>query len=270
MIDFHCHLDLYPDPHKVADRVQQEGIGIVSVTTTPSSWPGTKALENGRRVVRTALGLHPELATARRAELDLFETYLADTAFVGEVGLDGATAQSTRQNQLDVLEHVLTACSQAGGKILSIHSRRAASPVLDALRRHPDSGVPILHWFSRSMADLDQAIDLGCWFSVAPAVLAGAKGRALVSKMPRARIVLESDAPFARVKTNPIHPWDLESAAVTLAGIWDTPAQATRAQLEQNDRGLNSNLGNAPRSRTAVRCACTHPIALIAPDKPLT
>ena len=249
MIDFHCHLDLYPDPHKVADRVQQEGIGIVSVTTTPSSWPGTKALENGRRVVRTALGLHPELATARRAELDLFETYLADTAFVGEVGLDGATAQSTRQNQLDVLEHVLTACSQAGGKILSIHSRRAASPVLDALRRHPDSGVPILHWFSGSMADLDQAIDLGCWFSVAPAVLAGAKGRALVSKMPRTRIVLESDAPFARVKTNPIHPWDLESAAVTLAGIWDTPAQAARAQLEQNDRGLNSNLGNAPRSR---------------------
>ena len=29
MIDFHCHLDLYSDPHKVADRVQQEGIGIV-------------------------------------------------------------------------------------------------------------------------------------------------------------------------------------------------------------------------------------------------
>lgn len=244
MIDFHCHLDLYPDPHKVADRVQREGIGIVSVTTTPSAWPGTKALENGRPCVRTALGLHPELATARRAELDLFETYLADTAFVGEVGLDGAAAQSTRHDQLDVLEHVLTTCSQAGGKILSIHSRRAASPVLEALQRHPDSGVPILHWFSGSMSDLDQAIDLGCWFSVGPAMLAGAKGRALVSKMPRARMVLESDAPFARVKTDPIHPWDLESAAVTLAGIWDIPAQAARTQLEQNERELSSSVAD--------------------------
>ncbi|MDF9717008.1 MULTISPECIES: Qat anti-phage system TatD family nuclease QatD [Nocardioides] len=244
MIDFHCHLDLYPDPHKVADRVQHEGIGIVSVTTTPSAWPGTKALENGRPCVRTALGLHPELATARRAELDLFETYLADTAFVGEVGLDGAAAQSTRHDQLDVLEHVLTTCSQAGGKILSIHSRRAASPVLEALQRHPDSGVPILHWFSGSMSDLDQAIDLGCWFSVGPAMLAGAKGRALVSKMPRARMVLESDAPFARVKTDPIHPWDLESAAVTLAGIWDIPAQAARTQLEQNERELSSSVAD--------------------------
>ena len=245
MIDFHCHLDLYPHPHKVADRVQEEGIGIVSVTTTPSAWPGTKALENGRSCIRTALGLHPELATARRAELDLFETYLADTAFVGEVGLDGAAAQSTRQDQLDVLEHVLSACSQAGGKILSLHSRRAASPVLEALRRHPDSGVPILHWFSGSMADLEQAIDLGCWFSVGPAMLAGAKGRALVSKMPRTRMVLESDAPFARTKTDPIHPWDLGSAAVTLAAIWDIPARAAQLQFEQNDRKLSSNLGDA-------------------------
>jgi TatD DNase family protein len=244
VIDFHCHLDLYPDPNKVADRVQQEGIGIVSVTTTPSAWPGTRALENGRPCVRTALGLHPELATARRAELDLFESYLADTAFVGEVGLDGSTAQSSRQDQLDVLEHVLTACAQAGGKALSIHSRRAAGPVLEALRRHPDSGVPILHWFSGSMADLDQAIDFGCWFSVGPAMLSSAKGRALVSKMPRGRMVLESDAPFARVKVDPIHPWDLKTTAVTLAGIWDIPAWAVRTQLDENEREFSSSLND--------------------------
>lgn len=248
MIDFHCHLDLFPDPHKVADRAQREGIGIVSVTTTPSAWPGTQALENGRTIVRTALGLHPELATARRAELDLFETYLTDTAFVGEVGLDGAADQSTRQDQLDVFEYILTACSHAGGKILSIHSRRAARPVLEALRRHPDSGVPILHWFSGSMADLDHATDSGCWFSIGPAMLAGAKGRALAGKMPQARIVLESDGPFARVKTDLVHPWDLDSAVTTLAGIWDIPAEAARSQLEQNDRVLSSSLRDADGS----------------------
>lgn len=242
MIDFHCHLDLYPDPHGVADRVQQEGIGIVSVTTTPSAWPGTQALENGRPFVRTALRLHPELATTRRAELDLFEQYLAETAFVGEVGLDGSTGNaSARQDQLDVFEHILSACSQAGGRILSIHSRRAASPVLDALRRHPDAGVPILHWFSGSMTDLEHATTLGCWFSVGPAMLGGAKGRALASKMPQTRVVLESDGPFARVKTDSVQPWDLDAATVTLAEIWALPAEVARSQVEQNARAFSSS-----------------------------
>lgn len=253
MIDFHCHLDLYPDPYGVADRVQQEGIGIVSVTTTPSAWPGTQALENGRPFVRTALGLHPELATARRAELDLFEQYLTETAFVGEVGLDGSPGNaSARQDQLDVFEHVLSACARAGGRILSIHSRRAAAPVLDALRRHPAAGVPILHWFSGSMADLEHAIALGCWFSVGPAMLGGTKGRALASKVPQTRIVLESDGPFARVKTDPIGPWDLGAAIITLAEVWALPVEAARSQLEKNERALSSSMGGWGR-RTAAR-----------------
>lgn len=246
MIDFHCHLDLYPDPLGVADRLQQEGIGIVSVTTTPSAWPGTRALENGRPFVRTALGLHPELATTRRAELDLFETYLADTAFVGEVGLDGSTGNpSAREDQHYVFEHILSTCSKAGGKILSIHSRRAASPVLDALHRHPDAGVPILHWFSGSMAELEEATDLGCWFSIGPAMLAGAKGRALAGKMPQTRIVLESDGPFAHWKTGPVQPWDLDAATSVLAAIWGVPVETARSQVEHNARALNSSMNDS-------------------------
>ncbi|MCY4543279.1 MAG: hypothetical protein OXB95_12955 [Rhodobacteraceae bacterium] len=33
MIDFHCHLNLYPDPAEVAERCEKEGIYVLSVTT---------------------------------------------------------------------------------------------------------------------------------------------------------------------------------------------------------------------------------------------
>jgi TatD DNase family protein len=253
VIDFHCHLDLYPNPQEIADRVQQQGIGVVSVTTTPSAWPGTRALENGRPTIRTALGLHPELAATRRAELGLFENYLADATVVGEVGLDGAREHKpTRQHQTDVFEHILSACAQAGGRILSIHSRRATSPVLEALARHPEAGVPILHWFSGSVADLQQATQLGCWFSIGPAMLAGAKGRELTSKMPRNRIVLESDGPFARVKYQPLHPWDVDAAIATLATTWALPIDVTRSHVQLNTRTLSSSLGNSTRTHRSA------------------
>jgi TatD DNase family protein len=34
VIDFHCHLDLYPDPHAVARDCATRGIYVLSVSTT--------------------------------------------------------------------------------------------------------------------------------------------------------------------------------------------------------------------------------------------
>src|SRR3546814_10842246 len=68
-------------------------------------------------------------------------------------------------------------CRAAGGRVISLHSRRAAGEVLDAIESIRDAGTPILHWFSGTGRQLDRAIDLGCWFSVGPAMLRTEKGR---------------------------------------------------------------------------------------------
>ena len=47
--------------------------------------------------------------------------------------------------------------------------------------------------------ELSRAVDMGCWFSVGPAMLHGEKGRQLVLKMPRDRVLTESDGPFAQI-----------------------------------------------------------------------
>ena len=88
MIDFHCHLDLYPDPHEITRECRKRGLDVLSVTTTPSAWGGTSALGGGTIV--TALGLHPQLAHQRKDDLSLFDRLLPGSEYVGEVGLDGA------------------------------------------------------------------------------------------------------------------------------------------------------------------------------------
>jgi len=239
VIDFHCHLDLYPDPFSVRDECAKRGLYLVSVTTTPSAWKKTVGLALNSPRVRTALGLHPQLAGEREFELPLFDQTLKATRYVGEVGLDGGREyKPTWDAQLRVFEHVLRSSSDAGGRVISIHSRRASGAVLDSLTAFPSAGIPVLHWFSGSLRDLDRAVRIGCWFSIGCAMLAGEKGRSLVKRMPRELVLTESDGPFAKVNGKSIMPWSVEDAVSQLSLIWNVSATSTQKLIAENFRRL--------------------------------
>lgn len=239
MIDFHCHLDLYPDPVAVADEIERRRVGVLSVTTTPAAWAGTVRLARGRPSIRTALGFHPELAGSRYRELGLFDRHLPETRFVGEVGLDGSPQHlSSWESQVLVFDHVLNACEQAGEKVLSVHSRRAASQVLDRLDRHPALSKVAMHWFSGTKAELRRAVERGCWFSVGPAMLLGARGRSLVSEIPNDRLILETDGPFAQKGSRPLRPWDVTAVVDDLADLWGTTRQGAAQIVRANEVAL--------------------------------
>ncbi|MGX9147672.1 TatD family hydrolase [Mesorhizobium sp. 128a] len=59
LIDFHCHLDLFPNPALAADSAERAGMYMLPVTNTPKAFPKTAQLAKGRKRIRTALGLHP-------------------------------------------------------------------------------------------------------------------------------------------------------------------------------------------------------------------
>lgn len=242
MIDFHCHLDLYENPVAVRDECNRRGLYLLSVTTTPSAWSGTSALASDSNRIRTALGLHPTLAHERRRELALFDRHIDATRYVGEVGLDGSPEYRAHwTSQVGVFEHMLARSSDAGGRILSIHSRRAAGAVLDCLEKYPSAGTFVLHWFSGSHRELDRAIDAGCWFSVGPAMLGSDKGRELTSRMPRERLLTESDGPFAQVDGRPAMPWDVQRAIDGLGSLWTVPPLAAADIVVTNFRTLLAN-----------------------------
>lgn len=239
MIDFHCHLDLYPDAEAVAEELERRRVGVLSVTTTPAAWAGTTRLAKGRPLIRTALGFHPELAGSRHRELDLFDRLLPETRFVGEVGLDGSPQHlATWEAQTRVFDHVLSTSELAGGKVLSVHSRRAASQVLDCLDRHPGLDKVILHWFSGTKTELRRAVERGCWFSVGPAMLAGARGRSVASEIAPDRLLVETDGPFAQKDGCPLRPWDVTDAIGGLADLWGTTRQRAAQVVRANEAAL--------------------------------
>ncbi|MGV8691344.1 TatD family hydrolase, partial [Pseudomonas aeruginosa] len=128
----HCHLDLYPDPFKVAEECRQRGTYVLSVTTTPKAWEGTCRLAEGSPRIQTALGLHPQISHQRHQELALFDALLPNTKYVGEIGLDGGSGFKEHwEIQLKVFRHILNSVNQAGGRIMTIHSRASAAAVLD-------------------------------------------------------------------------------------------------------------------------------------------
>ncbi len=235
MIDLHCHVDLYPDPVAVLDGAEKRGTFVLAVTTTPLAFQGNLDLVGDRRRIRVALGLHPELVAERHAEIDLFVDLLPRTAYVGEVGLDGSPRnRASFAKQERVFERVVGECARLGGRVLSIHSRRAASAVLDILGTTPTCGVPVLHWFSGTPRELERAVATGCWFSVGPLMLATPAGRRLVSAMPIDRVLTETDAPFAQAAGKPLMPWDVVDAEAALAGLWSLTQEETRHRLRQN------------------------------------
>jgi TatD DNase family protein len=253
VIDFHCHLDLYPDPHGSAALCRESGDYILSVTTTPRAWHGTLKLAIDAPRVRTALGFHPQLAHARHTEVPLFEALLGEARYVGEIGLDGgAEYRAHLEVQTRCFERILTACARAGGRVMTIHSRGAADEVLDAVEQHPGAGIAVLHWFSGTRKQLDRAVALGCWFSVGPAMVRGVKGRQLLASMPRNRVLTETDGPFGKGVDGPLMPGQVGPAVAACGAVWRIDPTEAQGQLDLNLRTIGG-LADAPLAPSAAR-----------------
>lgn len=242
MIDLHCHLDLYSDASDVVAQCVARRLYVLSVTTVPSAFEGTVALAPSDSRIRTALGMHPELAASRAHELSLFEKLLPSTRYVGEVGLDGSRDhRETLDVQRCVFSDVLHLCARAGGKVLSVHSRGATGIILDAIETQPTAGFVVLHWYLGNAKQVARATEMGCWFSVGPSMLMSDRGRAAVAAMPRDRIVTESDGPFGSIDGRRILPWDAWSILPVLAELWNASENDVSEQMKMNFRRLAVN-----------------------------
>ncbi len=115
-------------------EAERAEIFTLTVTTTPKAWPRNREVTESTRYVRAALGLHPQLVHERADEIALWEQYLSETRYVGEVGIDaGPRYYRSIELQKEIFGHVLQKCKSAGNKILTVHSVRSAKIVLDLI-----------------------------------------------------------------------------------------------------------------------------------------
>ena len=241
LVDFHCHLDLYPD-HAVAVRnADAAGVFTLAVTTTPRAWPRNHELAQCTKHVRAALGLHPQLVAERENEIELWEQYLSEPRYIGEVGLDaGPRFFKSLDAQKRVFQHVLQRCAQAGDKIITVHSIRSAKAVLDLVEAHlpPERGKIVLHWFTGTKSEAKRALELGCYFSINAAMLGNERHAPMVQAIPLDRMLTETDGPFTRTGERPSQPADVTVVVDALGRLHGLPAADVARMVRDNLREL--------------------------------
>jgi TatD DNase family protein len=243
-VDLHCHLDLYPDFVSAVEEAERAGVYTLTVTTTPKAWPRNREVTQGTRFVRAALGLHPQLIHERKDEISLWDQYLAEARYVGEVGIDaGPRYYHSLDLQKEVFEHVLQRCARDGNKVLSVHSVRSAKMVLDLIETHfsPSRGTIILHWFSGSLSEARRAAELGCYFSVNFEMFSNDRGRRLVANLHADRILTETDGPFTRFGDRAACPSDISHTVRAIADLRKVAPDEIKLCIAQNLRALVGN-----------------------------
>lgn len=238
-VDAHCHLDLHPDPLSLLREAIDSRLQLVAVTTTPAAFRISVKFTDAAKGIIPALGMHPEVVAIRPRDIDLFNPYLEQVRWVGEVGLDGSKRfAGSWDAQVRVFNRILQECSNVGGRILSIHSRAAVQEVFKLLVKHPKCGTPVMHWFSGKPSEVTQGIELGAFFSVNLQMLDTKSGVEIIRKIPLSRLLTESDSPFSQ----PAYPAKIidriDLAEKRLADLYGTTQQCIKSTVATNFSSL--------------------------------
>ncbi len=233
MLDTHCHIDLYPNPHAVVKAVERQKILTIAVTNLPSHFEIGQPHLLGFQQIRQALGLHPLMAEHHKKERPKFKQLLSKTSYIGEIGLDFSKAgQDTKNIQIESLRFVFKQI-QDRPRFVSLHSRGAESKVLELLEEFNIQGA-VFHWYSGSVTVLDQIVQSGYYFSVNPAMTRSKKGRNIIDRIPLDRILTESDGPHIQLRNQPVRPIDIKGVLEVLGDIWEMPFQEADGQVWSN------------------------------------
>jgi len=241
MIDTHCHIDLYSNPLQIAQECEKLGIITIAMTNLPSHFEmGYSHLQSFRKV-RLALGMHPLHAEAHDREFPGFIRNLSRTSYIGEIGLDfSKEGIATKDVQLAIFNRVLLEL-RGKKKLLSLHSRKAEKETLGYLKSF-DIKLAIFHWYSGPLDLINDIVEAGYYFSINTAMIKSKAGQDVISKIPLANILTESDGPFIAVNGAPVKPTDIKLIHEYLSGKNNIPANDIEVLIHNNFKRIISNL----------------------------
>lgn len=241
LVDTHCHIDLYPNPHIIAKESEDLGIITIGMTLLPSHFEmGFKHVSNYKKV-RLALGMHPLHAKLHQSEFDKFQLFLDKTSYIGEIGLDFSTeGTSTKELQVNSFKKILSLLHNEK-KIISLHSRRAEKDILTLLKEYAIPNV-IFHWYSGSVNLIDEIISHGYYFSINPSMIKSENGRKVIQHIPMQNVLTESDGPFVSIGNNPIKPKDVALVLDYLSTVWKINFDGVQNQINNNFNTLLSRI----------------------------
>ena len=185
----------YADSHLHVADPRFEGICsgaelLFGCSSTPREWDYLSRMIGGK-VVRF-YGTHPWYLD--ELSLDGLETMLRNDkeGNVGEIGLDSKHGELEGQirpfiSQLELAEKY--------GRIANIHMVGCENEMLRILKEH--KVTCILHSFTGPESYIRPFTECGCYFSVSPRIHRKSKEKeiAILSKIPKDRLLVETDSP---------------------------------------------------------------------------
>jgi TatD DNase family protein len=180
-LDAHAHLD----PNLPSAELERSG-AVFAMTLSLDE--AALVVDRHEPYIIWGVGCHPRRPEAQETfDPERFGRLAQRTAIVGEIGLDTGSRVPLAL-QLRTFRGALEVVAELP-RLVSIHSYRATGLVLQELRRRPIT-VPVLHWWTGTAAETQEAVALGCYFSVHSAVARHSKFR---TRVPPERLLVESD-----------------------------------------------------------------------------
>ena len=233
LYDTHFHLDLQKNVKAAIEEISANKIYTIAMTNLPVLYEKEQK-EYEDSYIRIALGFHPELIGEYKKYIPMMWEKLPNARYVGEVGLDFSDS-TYKKEQLAFFEELIEKCREDKNKILSIHSRKAEIEVLNCLRGRI-SFKPILHWYTGNIKNIEDAVDIGCYFSINQKMMQTIKFKKMVEIIPLNRILLETDSPFG--SNTQAHSNMLIQTTSMLANIFNMKKDDVEQTLWNNFQAL--------------------------------
>lgn len=241
IIDAHCHIDLYKNPHEILRECEASNITVLAVTNLPSHFEMGYAHILPFKKIRLALGLHPLKALEHEKEFPKFVKNISKTSYIGEVGLDfSREGFATKAIQLKSFTEILKLVSDKK-KILNLHSRRAEKEVLELLLKYKAKNA-IFHWYSGPLSLIDTIANAGYFFSVNTAMIKSDNGKKIISKIPQTHILTETDGPFIDENDQPVRPKNISLIIDYLSEVYQRPNEQIADMINKNFKKLISQI----------------------------
>lgn len=195
------------DLGEVLNRAKREGVQHIVVTGTniqESQYAIALATKHGAYLSAT-VGIHPHDADHVKPDwLDTLEglTSSPHVVAVGEMGLDFYRNYSERDAQRQVFEAQLDLAARIALPVF-VHDRDTEGEVLAVLRRYAPTKC-VVHCFTGNSDELDGFIAEDFYIGVTGWICDERRGeelRRLVDRIPIARLLVETDAPYLLSRT---------------------------------------------------------------------
>ncbi|MEI0738812.1 TatD family hydrolase [Paenibacillus sp. JTLBN-2024] len=209
-VDFHVHIDYYPNYRTIFNYYDKQKIYTLFVTNFPEVFKKAKDTFPESKYIKIALGYHPEMINIRPFKQRSFDEYLNETKYIGEVGLDFSRYHiKNRDEQIRIFRYICRRTAEEN-KIMSVHSRNAEVDVLANLKEFGVKNA-VFHWYTGDIKNLQDIIDSNYYLSLNPSMLRTKKGREIIRNIPFRQVLIESDGPYSKYDNRTIVPEDIPS-----------------------------------------------------------